>query len=256
MIKKLNIFIFILFVAISIFIMLHFFGVINLIDLNSNKYIFVGFISISIAVTIIMLISIFRISSSQPKEIVKVVYKDVETKDESLSTSEIDNIKNQDDIIEKAMNLTNLILSDIRDETNIDTYCDKFLINFSKHFKIVQGIFYIFDKADEKFKTKGTYAYYSEDVFREFELGVGLTGQVAKNKKILTINNVPSQYIKILSGLGSGSPSYLTLLPIIHDDVTLGVVEIASFEKLSDELENLFVYVSLEIGSDLSKFIN
>jgi putative methionine-R-sulfoxide reductase with GAF domain len=199
-----------------------------------------------------MLFSVFKLNSVKSKVIEKIVYKEIEKQAEN----QVDTIeeKSEEEVIEKAMELSNKVLFELGDMDDIEKYCDKLLINISKNFNIVQGVFFVLDKSDNKFKTKGTYAFYSEEVFREFELGVGLTGQVAKNKRFLTINNVPEQYIKILSGLGSGSPGFLTLIPVINDDNTIGIIEIASFEKLSDDLEKLSMHLSLEIGSDIIRF--
>jgi len=256
MLKKVNIIIYIILILISGAFVLEQMEVFSFPDLSVKYIYFIIYIAITLILSGIILYSFFKISSIPPKEIVKIVYKDKEVEPENIENEEIEKQKRDELIIEKAMELTNNILSDLRDETNLEVYCDRLLINFSKNFDIVQGLVYVFDKSDEKFKTKGAYAFYSDEVFREFELGVGLTGQVAKNKDILLINNVPAQYIKILSGLGSSSPSYLTLIPVINEDNTVAVIELASFEKLSDELEKLFLHLSLEIGNDLSRFLN
>ena len=75
----------------------------------------------------------------------------------------------------------------------------------------------------------------SEDDVVDFDLGEGLIGQAASEKKSLYVDDVPEGYIKIVSGLGSSSPRYLFISPVKKDDKVTGVVEIASFKKFSDD---------------------
>lgn len=110
-------------------------------------------------------------------------------------------------------------------------FFDQLLINLSKCFDIVQGVAYLYDDASQKFSIAGTYAYYTEHTDRTFEIGEGIPGQVAKDRKILQLDNVPEDYIKVVSGLGNSSPRHLVVIPIVSKDKTLAVMELASFSK-------------------------
>lgn len=79
-----------------------------------------------------------------------------------------------------------------------------------------------------------------------YEYGEGLPGQVAKEGQLVNLNTVPDGYIKVLSGLGSASPNHLLLVPIRVNDQVAGVVEIASFNPLNKQHEEL-VKQSFEI---------
>lgn len=79
-----------------------------------------------------------------------------------------------------------------------------------------------------------------------YEYGEGLPGQVAKEGQLVNLNTVPDGYIKVLSGLGSSSPKHLLLVPIRINDTVAGVVEIASFNPLLKQQEEL-VKQSFEI---------
>jgi hypothetical protein len=69
-----------------------------------------------------------------------------------------------------------------------------------------------------------------------FEYGEGLVGQIAKEGKALQISAIPEGYIRILSGLGQSTPSYLLLLPIKNKEgVLIAVVEMANFKEFSKE---------------------
>ena len=121
---------------------------------------------------------------------------------------------------------------------DINEYFDKLLINISQPFKTVQGIAYALNSKTNKFETKSTYAYYTTESFKEFELGEGIPGQVAKDKKILLMENIPEDYIRIVSGLGTGTPKYLLVVPIISQNETIAILELASFEKTDINFDN------------------
>lgn len=65
-----------------------------------------------------------------------------------------------------------------------------------------------------------------------FEYGEGLVGQAALEEKTLIIDDIPEGYVKIVSGLGSATPTHLLVVPVKNGDTLYGVVEIASFTDL------------------------
>lgn len=121
---------------------------------------------------------------------------------------------------------------------DVNEFFDKLLINISQPFKIVQGIAYALNPKTNKYETKSTYAYYTTEAFKEFEIGEGIPGQVAKDKKILLMDNIPQDYIRVVSGLGTGTPKYLLVVPIINQNETVAILELASFEKTELNFDN------------------
>jgi putative methionine-R-sulfoxide reductase with GAF domain len=98
-----------------------------------------------------------------------------------------------------------------------------------------------------------SYALYQENnQNKEYKLGEGLVGQVAKNGKMIKLTNVPEDYLPIVSGLGKGSPSVVLLLPImsVANDI-VGVVELAGFQDFTEGdikyLENVALLLAKEI---------
>src|SRR5690606_4808488 len=53
------------------------------------------------------------------------------------------------------------------------------------------------------------------------------------------LRNVPDEFIKISSASGSGSPRHLIVLPLMHNDIVEGVVEIASLNPCTTESVDL-----------------
>ncbi len=69
---------------------------------------------------------------------------------------------------------------------------------------------------------------------KEFSLNEGLVGQCASDKEQIRLNNVPGEYLKINSGIGSAPPFDLVILPVLFENKVKAVIELASFESFSD----------------------
>ena len=65
-------------------------------------------------------------------------------------------------------------------------------------------------------------------------LAQGLVQQAALEEKLMLVEDVPSHYIKVSSGLGEASPASIVIIPILFEDKLLGIIELASFSRFSD----------------------
>lgn len=81
-----------------------------------------------------------------------------------------------------------------------------------------------------------------------FEFGEGLVGQSAADKKTLTVTNVPYNFLKINTGIGEGSPLNIIVVPFLHEDELLGIIELASFEEITDVKKQFLDLVVENIG--------
>ena len=107
-----------------------------------------------------------------------------------------------------------------------------------KQLEAGQGAIYAVNESEEKrtVELQGGYALnIGESTTINYEFGEGLIGQAAVSGRSLYVDDVPEGYIKIVSGLGSASPKYLLIVPMKHNDLVLGVIEIASFTPLSED---------------------
>ncbi|HYL08833.1 MAG TPA: response regulator, partial [Candidatus Udaeobacter sp.] len=81
---------------------------------------------------------------------------------------------------------------------------------------------------------QGGYAYRANPaVPLEFQLGEGLVGQCALERRRLVITNVPPDYIRINSALGEATPANIVVLPVLFEGDVRAVVELASFRPFS-----------------------
>lgn len=90
-----------------------------------------------------------------------------------------------------------------------------------------------------------------------FYLGEGLVGQAALEKKQILLKNVPSDYIKITSGLGEMIPRFICVTPFIHENQVKGVLEIAALSEMNNQqmeyLEQAMPILALAIESAESR---
>ncbi|MFF0225143.1 HAMP domain-containing protein [Streptomyces sp. NPDC004629] len=75
----------------------------------------------------------------------------------------------------------------------------------------------------------GSYGYSMGSMPTSFRPGEALIGTAAKEKRTILVENAPSGYLKISSGLGEAPPAQVIVLPVLFEGTVLGVIELASF---------------------------
>ena len=143
---------------------------------------------------------------------------------------------------QKSSSQTNLDFSSIQNvlKTNSDKK-DKYtavLTAICKKIEAGQGAIYLVkDKKEVRVAELYTsYAFHiSETQTLSFAFGEGLIGQVAVEGNTLVIDDVPENYITIVSGLGNASPKHLLITPLIKNEKIVGIIELASFTPFSKE---------------------
>ncbi|MFB9347527.1 HAMP domain-containing protein [Streptomyces heliomycini] len=84
---------------------------------------------------------------------------------------------------------------------------------------------------DDQFELRmlGSYGYSMGSMPTSFRPGEGLIGTAATEKRTILVQDVPSGYLKISSGLGEAPPAQVIVLPVLFEGKVLGVIELASF---------------------------
>lgn len=115
----------------------------------------------------------------------------------------------------------------------------------------------LFVRQDAAFVLAGTYAYdLSQAAQRQFRFGEGFIGQAAAEKRPLRVHPVPPGYLRLRSGLGEANPHTLLLVPLIFQEETYGVVEIAALEAFSSAAEPFLEKIAEHIGAALANFVS
>ena len=139
------------------------------------------------------------------------------------------------------------------------TIAQQALLEICKKVEAGQGALYLKKEAEGKriVEMLGSYALpMDENNAVSFNFGEGLVGQSASMKKTMYIDDIPEGYIKIVSGLGSSSPRFLSIIPLVHSDEILGVMELASFKNFSKEERNFVEKAGQLIADKLSGNLN
>ena len=105
------------------------------------------------------------------------------------------------------------------------------------------------DGAETMLELQAGYGYEErKHLSTSFRLGEGLVGQCAKEKKRILLTDVPSDYVKINSGLGESVPLNIIVLPILFEGSVRAVVELASFSEFSVTHQTFLDSITESIG--------
>jgi hypothetical protein len=153
---------------------------------------------------------------------------------------------------EKDLSISKLVygLQDISEE---DEFGKKIIKNLGLEFEIVQALFYVRDAKRKKFHLRASFATNSDFTQESFELNQGLNGQAASTGQPLFISNLPDDYRKIQSGLGSSKPEHICILPIKNENTCIALLEFSSFKDGMENKKDMLQLLSLKAGELLMK---
>ncbi|MEV7323310.1 response regulator, partial [Streptomyces sp. NPDC093970] len=120
------------------------------------------------------------------------------------------------------------------------------------------GAFYLAEDTERghELRLVGSYGY-PDDTERPTRIPVGrsLVGQAARNRRVITVEELPAGYVTISSGLGQAAPSALVVLPIVVEEQVLGVIELASLTRFTQIHQDLLTQLVPTIGVNLNTIV-
>ena len=120
----------------------------------------------------------------------------------------------------------------------LDLLSDNILATIVKYSKAVMGGLYFYRKDDvegEYLELISAIALGKKKALRiKIQKGVGMVGTCALEKHPICLNNLPDDYVTVVSGLGKSKPRTLVVLPMLYDDELIAVLEIAFIHTLSE----------------------
>lgn len=124
-----------------------------------------------------------------------------------------------------------------------------------KYLNANQGSIFVVEtnNEDEKqLKLTATYAYDRKKfIDKTIAPGQGLVGQVFLEKQSIYLKEIPKEYITITSGLGKATPSCIFIVPLVANDTVFGVMEIGSFNELTENEKQFIESVAENIASSI-----
>jgi hypothetical protein len=124
------------------------------------------------------------------------------------------------------------------------------LKNLARELEIMSGLFYLRKKG--RFEVAASFAVSSSNGPVPFKEGEGLNGQVAKNQQVMVLTNLPEEYLEVYSGLGGAKPGYVALVPFIHKNKTIALLECSGYKYDPHDIENLFRILARDLMEKLS----
>lgn len=118
---------------------------------------------------------------------------------------------------------------------DIQALCDNIIANLVKYLKVQQGGLFVVNDATLPIEKRylELYACYAYDekkfMHKRIEIGEGLIGQTYLQNETLQLNDIPTDYTKIISGLGEANPKHLLIVPMRVNQEVFGLLELASF---------------------------
>ncbi len=128
--------------------------------------------------------------------------------------------------------------ADILRQNNDDSskLSQNIISNLVKYMGVNQGGLYVLNESNSEDKFVEMTACYAFDRIRRQQVRLsteeGLIGRALYERNTLYLTDIPDSYITITSGLGEAPPSTLLIVLLKLNDNILGLVEIASFNKI------------------------
>ncbi|MDD2031713.1 response regulator [Pseudomonas sp. FP1154] len=99
-----------------------------------------------------------------------------------------------------------------------------------------------------------TYGMSREDEEQQQQVivvGEGIAGQAVQQARLIRLDDVPDDYLKVSSGLGQGLPNSVLVMPTSDDDRINGVVELGFLRPVTDRDIELLELVAGNIGTSI-----
>jgi hypothetical protein len=189
-----------------------------------------------------ILILVFQNNSSENKAIEllneskisqqKMIAKEQELKDNLVKLEEARKEEAKRQWVNEGLTKGMVIL---RNQTNLKKLGDDLISFIVKYLDANQGgLFLVNDDNpnDVHLELLSAYAFdRKKHLQKRVDIGAGLLGQAYLEKENVYLKVIPSDYINITSGLGTGNPNTLLIVPFKINEKITALVELASFKE-------------------------
>ncbi|HEX5286428.1 MAG TPA: response regulator [Polaromonas sp.] len=90
-----------------------------------------------------------------------------------------------------------------------------------------------------------------EETEQSFYSAEGLVGQAALENRVLQLNDLPDNYLKVTSGLGQGTPRHVLVVPVQNEGEINGVLELGFLRALGPRDLEFVNMIATNIGNSI-----
>ena len=143
-----------------------------------------------------------------------------------------------------------------QNNNNLEELSSVLIMELVKYIEATQGgLFLINDdnKNNVFLELKAAVAYNRQKFIKKtIELGEGLVGTCAVERKSTYLTEIPENYLEITSGLGDSNPRCILIVPLNLEEEILGVIELAAFNKFEKHEIEFIEKIAESIASTLT----
>lgn len=121
---------------------------------------------------------------------------------------------------------------------NIETLADNIVRELVDYLNLPLAGFYAMNSRGNHnyLELVATYAFDKKKLYsKSVEIGEGLVGAAVIEKHMSFHSNIPEDYFQITSGMGSSRPTKLLIIPLLHNQEVVGVIELAAFSNFEQK---------------------
>ena len=136
---------------------------------------------------------------------------------------------------------------------------DAVLSEIVKYLNASQGaLFIVTEEAEETIlNMESCYALNRKKfINKKIKVKEGIVGQAFLEKDIVHLREIPEDYLEIISGLGKVEPRSILVLPLIENDITYGVIELASLHKFEEYQIDFLKELGETIANNIANILN
>ncbi|MFN3770612.1 MAG: response regulator [Ectopseudomonas guguanensis] len=137
-------------------------------------------------------------------------------------------------------------------QPQVQELADRSLEFLAEYLNCVVAALYLRDSQSGDLRRVAGYGFSQDANLKEhFYRGEGLVGQAARGRRLVCLEDLPADYIKVASSLGEGQPVSVALVPLQSEDRVNGVIELAFMRRLEPREREFLEAISGSIGTAL-----
>jgi GAF domain-containing protein len=122
----------------------------------------------------------------------------------------------------------------MRGEQEVAQLADNTVGYLCRYLDAQSGALFVMDLAHNRLELAGSFARAGDGrLASHFEMGEGLVGQAALEKRPITLEEIPDGELTIASALGQHVPRTVLILPLVYENQVVGVIELGTLSRFS-----------------------